>query len=488
MLTIDDVKGATILAVDDNPTNLEALSDYLSEFGFTVLLKQDGAKALELTRRKIPDLILLDILMPGMDGFETCQRLKDNPDTRDIPIIFMSALTDTVDKVKGFELGAVDYITKPFQHEELLARVKAHLTIQRLQRDLRNRNTDLQELLDRERKILKDLRLNLSITLPHELRTPLNTILGFAQLLMNRGEQIEPAKILEYAHGIYQGGSRLYRLVENALLYANLKLLRYAPHEKTSWQTDTTVDALPFITSVAQKKVKKAGRSDDLILGLSPASIRVTPDNFEKILLELLDNALKFSEAGTPVHVKTTLNGHLCILSIRDRGHGMTKDQIASVGAYMQFERNRHEQQGTGMGLIICHLLAQLEGGVLSIDSKINQGTSVSIVFNCEHCGSEHVGEQTQPTGQYPIQNPASKAEAELIAPPEDRLAILYELALKADIYGLTEQLDHIETIHTHYHPFIARIRRFADEYRIDLILEYLSKYLPEKYRQHEQY
>ena len=244
MIPIDDIKGATILAVDDNPTNLEALSDYLTEFGFTVLLKQDGAKALELTRRKIPDLILLDILMPGMDGFETCQRLKDSSETRDIPVIFMSALTDTVDKVKGFEVGAVDYITKPFQYEEVLARVKAHLTIQCLQHDLRNRNTDLQELLDRERKILEDLRLNLSITLPHELRTPLSTIMGYAELLMYQVEDLKPPKILEYARSISQGGVRLHRLVENALLYANLKLLRYAPHERTTWQANTTVDVL----------------------------------------------------------------------------------------------------------------------------------------------------------------------------------------------------------------------------------------------------
>ena len=475
MLTIDEVKGATILAVDDNPANLEVLSDYLTEFGFTVLLKQDGGKALELLQRKLPDLILLDILMPGLDGFETCHRLKQNPDTKDIPVIFMSALTDTVDKIKGFELGAVDYITKPFQYEEVLARVKAHLTIQHLQRDLQRKNHELQELLERERKIQEDLRLNLSITLPHELRTPLSTILGFAQLLMNQTALLEPAKIVRYAQGIYEGGERLHHLVENALLYANLKLLRYTPHEKRVWQSEMTVEAMPLIMAIARKKAAKVRREDDLILELSPACIRISPDNFEKILFELLDNAFKFSEPGTPVGIKTTVNGHLCILSISDQGHGMTNEQIARIGAYMQFERKRHEQQGTGLGLIICYLLAQLEGGVLSIDSKIGQGTTVSIVFHCEPDRA-----QTQPQITQPQESEESVKSAETPepAPPQKILKRLYDLALKTDIQNLVDQLEQMRALPVQYPRFIEKVKGFADEYQFDQILKYVGKYL----------
>ncbi|MDY0094679.1 MAG: hybrid sensor histidine kinase/response regulator [Candidatus Vecturithrix sp.] len=483
MLTIDDVKGATILAVDDNPMNLEVLSDYLTEFGLTVLLKQDGEKALELAQRKLPDLILLDILMPGIDGFETCQRLKQHPETKDIPVIFMSALTDTVDKVRGFELGAVDYITKPIQHEEVLARVKAHLTIQRLQRDLQRKNQELQILLDYERKILEDVRLNVSIALPHELRTPLSTIMGFAQLLINRIDTLESTKILEYARGIYQGTERLHRQVENALLYANLKLLRYAPNERRTWQSDLTVEATTFITAVARKKARNVQRQNDLLIELSPANIRITPDNFEKILIELLDNAFKFSKPGTPVRIKTIVNGHLCILSISDQGYGMTNEQISRIGAYMQFERKRHEQQGTGLGLVICYLLAQLEGGVLSIDSKIDQGTTVSIVFNCE---PNHV--LNQPENMQPQEGDQSVEQTETAEPlpPNKILKQLYDFALRTDLQSIIAHLDQMNASPTEYPRFVKKIRGFSDQYQFDLILKYVGECLLEEVKQQE--
>ena len=383
-MEIHDLKGATILVVDDNPTNLEALSDCLTNFGFTVLLKKDGEKALSLMKRKIPDLILLDIIMPGMNGFETCEHLKENEETKDIPVIFMSALSDTIDKVTGFELGAVDYITKPFQHQEVLARVKAHLTIQNLKKDLQTKNKALQDSLERERKMVEDLRLNLSISLPHELRTPLNIILGFARFFIDPLKLPKPEKIVEYGNSIYKNSLRLNRLIENALLYANLKLLKYTPKERRTYQSETSVDSKRFITSVAQEKALVVQRKEDLRLELVHANIWISANNFEKILIELLDNAFKFSQAGTPVRITTTVNGNLCILSITDQGCGMTKEQIANIGAYMQFERRKHEQQGTGLGLTIAYLLTQLEGGVLSIDSKPEQGTTISIVFNCE--------------------------------------------------------------------------------------------------------
>ena len=133
-----------IFIVDDMPANLGILDEFLSHHGFEVLIARDGKDALAKVEKAQPHLILLDILMPELDGFETCRRLKANPVTYDIPVIFMTALTDTVDKVKGFELGAVDYITKPFEQEEVLARIKTHLRINQLQQQLQAQNTQLQ--------------------------------------------------------------------------------------------------------------------------------------------------------------------------------------------------------------------------------------------------------------------------------------------------------------------------------------------------------
>ena len=125
-----------ILIVDDTPANLEVLFNFLADYGFKILVAEDGESAIEKAEYASPELILLDILMPGIDGFETCRRLKVNESTRDIPVIFMTALSETVDKVKGLQVGAVDYITKPLQHEEVLARVQTHLRLRNLTRQL----------------------------------------------------------------------------------------------------------------------------------------------------------------------------------------------------------------------------------------------------------------------------------------------------------------------------------------------------------------
>ncbi len=143
-MNIETQKGA-VLIVDDTPTNLEVLVEYLTEAGFDVFVATDGESALEQIKHALPDLILLDVMMPGIDGFETCRRLKGDEATRDVPVIFMTALSETVDKVKGFEVGAVDYVTKPIQHEEVLARVTTHLTIRSLQKGLQEANDRLEQ-------------------------------------------------------------------------------------------------------------------------------------------------------------------------------------------------------------------------------------------------------------------------------------------------------------------------------------------------------
>ncbi len=150
-MSSDTVENRSILIVDDTPTNLEVLFNFLSNAGFKVLFAEDGESALEKANYALPNLILLDILMPGIDGFETCRRLKENESTKSIPVIFLTALTDTADKVKGFSLGAVDFITKPLQYEEVLARVETHLQLQDLTRQLQRQNEQLErEIKERE--------------------------------------------------------------------------------------------------------------------------------------------------------------------------------------------------------------------------------------------------------------------------------------------------------------------------------------------------
>ncbi len=151
--------GRSIVVVDDNPANLGMLFEYLSKYDFYVRVAQSARGVFEIIENDKPDLILLDIMMPDMDGFEVCRRLKQREDTRDIPVIFMSALTDTVDKLKGFYAGGVDYITKPFQTEEVLARVTIHLNLRNLQRTLEQKNAELREEIEKRKQVETLLRL-----------------------------------------------------------------------------------------------------------------------------------------------------------------------------------------------------------------------------------------------------------------------------------------------------------------------------------------
>ncbi|MCJ8280562.1 MAG: response regulator [Rivularia sp. ALOHA_DT_140] len=211
-----NINSAVILIVDDTPDNLLVLFSYLEEKGFKVLLAEDGESALQIAQSKAPDLILLDVLMPSIDGFETCRRLKAKPSTREIPVIFLTALSETVNKVQGFKLGGVDYITKPSEQEEVLARIQTHLNLRKMRSTLTKQNQELEQRLDFEalvRRITDKLRDSLNEsqileTATQELAEVLE--LGSCQIELYDSEQITTT--IAYEHSITlpqcQGASR----------------------------------------------------------------------------------------------------------------------------------------------------------------------------------------------------------------------------------------------------------------------------------------
>jgi DNA-binding response OmpR family regulator len=219
-----DKLGHTVLIVDDEPANLGVVSDHLESAGIEVLIARDGEDGIEKARFVRPDLILLDVLMPGIDGFETCRRLKATETTKDIPVIFMTALVETEHKVKGFQLGAVDYITKPFQHEEVLARVTTHLHIRNLTQSLQEQNVQLQTALERnaelyslaQQELTERVRAEEALQKAHdelELRVQERT----AELaLANQGLQAEVAERVRAEEALRESEERFRDLFENA--------------------------------------------------------------------------------------------------------------------------------------------------------------------------------------------------------------------------------------------------------------------------------
>jgi signal transduction histidine kinase len=227
---------------------------------------------------------------------------------------------------------------------------------------------------------LSTLRTNIAYALPHELKTPLIGIEGYGRLLMMDYDKIKPEQLLEYATWIVKSSERLQRVIENCLVYAQIELIAADPPQLEALRNHNITNPGDIITEEAQWSAENATRISDLKLDLSSsAPLQISDENFRKIIRELINNAFKFSNAGTPVTVNATSANGIFTVRIRDAGHGMTAEYIQSIGAYMQFERIIYEQQGLGLGFVIAKRLVELHGGTMHVWSIPNQGTEVSL-------------------------------------------------------------------------------------------------------------
>lgn len=364
-----------VLVIDDEEHIRLKILEILEYEGFETISAENGRIGVQLAKTYLPDLVLCDVVMPELSGYGVLFQLRSNPLSATIPFIFLTARTAMSDRREGMNLGADDYLTKPFQIDDLLSAIHIRL----------EKHSAISEQASKQ---LEDLRLDLSRTLPHELRTPLQEMFGASDLLIEFGpnmlQESNENDIVEIGEIIRASTLRLQQLVENYLLYADLRLMEYDPERRRQemWQSDEFMKTEHLIRAVATHKAKESQRQDDLMLELVDAEIRISERSLQKIIAELLDNAFKFSEAGTSVRISTRIEGEHFLLSFTDRGCGMTREQIANIGAYMQFERHWHEQQGIGLGLILACILAQLHSAELTIDSEVNQGTTVTVVFN----------------------------------------------------------------------------------------------------------
>jgi two-component system, sensor histidine kinase and response regulator len=358
-----------ILVIEDDPAILTTMLDALSLEGFDTTGAENGRIGLQRVQDYQPDLIISDIMMPDLDGHEVLTHLRNDPATATIPLIFLTAKTSRTDVRQGMTLGADDYLTKPFTTDELLTAVSTQLS----------KRAALAELAD---KRLEELRQTIILTLPHELRTPLTSILGFAQILVNDAQTTPPERIADMATRIVKAGQRLQRLIENYLVYAQLEMTSTNPEWLQALQSKCTGNAQLIIRNQATVKARQVNREADLVLSSEAIpQVQISEYYLAKIVLELVDNAFKFSKAGTPVYAFATLQDDRVVLRVTDRGRGMTREQIADIGAYMQFNRKIHEQQGSGFGLIIAKRLAELHNGELTIESTLQPQTTVSVAL-----------------------------------------------------------------------------------------------------------
>lgn len=353
-----------ILVIEDADPLRNDILEMLSYEGFEVMGAENGLVGVEAARSYHPDLIVCDIMMPELDGYEVLEALRRDGKTAAIPFIFLTAKTDRVDVRHGMRLGADDYLTKPFMAAELLEAIHTRL----------EKRAALNKLAQAK---LQDLSESLITALPHELRTPLNTIMGFSDMLVSEAYRIKPAQIAEWGDHINASAQRLYRLVENYLTYARIETIAVDP-AKLSQLRNKQTDPETTIQVQVLHKAQQYGREADVKLKTAGGcKITIAEQDFAKIVEELVDNAFKFSPPRSPVTVEAWMDGGMYVLQIADAGRGMTQEQIISIGAYMQFERWIYEQQGSGLGMVIASRLVELCGG--AFEARSSNGLVVTV-------------------------------------------------------------------------------------------------------------
>lgn len=424
---------ATILIVDDQPQNLAVIGDYLMKFGYTILVSQTGTGALRRAREVKPDLILLDILMPDMDGFETCKRLKADESTLNIPVIFMTALTGVEDKVKGFDLGGVDYITKPIQHEEVLARVRTHLRIvnqnrmleqqardlsianSRLENEINIRkaaedklqkfNEELEDLVKKRTEELSNVADRLRVTnielqkankelkrvdeiksefvalASHELRTPLTSILGYAQTLLSSELELDNSVLKSILSTIVSESKRLSALIGN--------LLDLSKIEGKNFKIKTE----PFdISEIVGSVINALNLPADLSLTVHnsvPKECRAVgnKDQTGQVVRNILDNALRYVTENGHININIIELDNYIRVEISDTGPGIKPEEQEKI--FDKFYRIRDEKNrsfGSGLGLSIASNIIKSQGGKIWVESTYGEGATFYFTLPKEMC------------------------------------------------------------------------------------------------------
>lgn len=430
-------KVETILVIDDSPTNLEILHDVLGSAGYEVLVEMDGASGIEQVESNPPDLILLDVMMPKIDGFETCRRLQANPSTKNIPIIFITALTEAEEKVKGLSLGAVDYITKPFEQEEVLARISLHLKLRKLNIELDKQKQELEirveertSELSQALNELKQTQLQLVQTekisslgqlvagVAHEINNPI----GFISTNLHYANQyIEDVLILIrlFQKNCSNPGSEVEEQIEAMdlehiekdlpKLMSSMKLgtdtikgimQSLRNFSRTDGENKKLVDIHEGIEAtlmILQHRLKAYSKRPAIQVvkdySILP-KVQCFPGQLNQVFMNLLANAIdvleesmidsqelnneNFANINPKIRIATTIDKYQVTVKIADNGKGMPESVRSEI--FQPFFTTKPEGKGTGLGLSISYqIITENHGGNLVCISSPGEGTEFLI-------------------------------------------------------------------------------------------------------------
>lgn len=362
---MDEPSKYSILIVDDEEINIDILVEALGDT-YELSVAMDGESALEAIADQAPDLVLLDIMMPGMDGYEVCQKLKAGKKTSNIPIIFVTVMTEESGELKGFASGAVDYITKPLSPPRVLARVRTHLALHAAQKKLKHQNQELRETAR--------LREEMESIMRHDIKTPLSAIIGVPQIMMSDADR-DPADT-EQLRMIEQSGYRILEMINMSLDLMKMERGVYALQP-------ASVDLLDLTGRIARElEPLLEAKKLNFILnvdGLPPAIEAVFPVYGEELLCycmlsNLIKNALEASPANTTVSIDF-LNGPEAEIRIRNDGAVPAEIQGRFFDKYVTANKGR----GTGLGTYSARLTAETQGGSIDLDTSETGHTTIIV-------------------------------------------------------------------------------------------------------------
>ncbi|PKK89537.1 MAG: hypothetical protein CVV64_14105 [Candidatus Wallbacteria bacterium HGW-Wallbacteria-1] len=355
----------SILVVDDTPGNLKILSGMLQAWGFRVQAAKSGELALKLALNQPPHMVLLDIDMPDMNGYEVCSRMKQSHALKEVPVIFISALTETMDKVRAFSCGGIDYITKPFQPDEVRVRVSTHLKIQDQKRQL---NENYKKL-----KKMENLRDNLVHMIAHDMRSPLTCIVSSLQLFeMQVGNKINSSEKEDLARAI-QSSIKL-----NEMISSMLDLSRMENNEMPVKISDFRIDDI-IEQAIDSMMIPRQRLNLQYKLQSRPFQVVCDHELTRRVIINLLSNARKHSSEDQSITIDTIMgaDGNI-VLCVRDSGPGIPEEFHQHIFTkFGQIEtRPRNSAYSTGLGLAFCKMAVEIQGGQIGVESRINEGST----------------------------------------------------------------------------------------------------------------
>jgi two-component system sensor histidine kinase/response regulator len=356
-----------IYVVDDIQENIQVIGNVLINNGLNISIARNGEQALKGIKRKLPDLVLLDVSMPGMDGFEVCKRLKDDDETAGIPIIFLTARTQTEDIVTGFKAGGVDYITKPFNTEELLSRVFTHLELKESRDTIKEQNQLLKELNTTKDKFFR--------IIAHDLKSAFNQLLGFSSLLFESSDKSVSDEVRELSYLLNKSAKNTFKLLENLLSWARFQSghIKFKPDKLSIFPL--VADNLELLKERAENKhIELINEvSDDFYIWADRNMINT-------IIRNLVTNAIKFTPEKGKITLKAEKKANYIIISVIDTGIGISKETLPKLFR-LEFQDSipgTNDEKGTGLGLVICKEFIEKHKGSIRVESEVGKGSTFS--------------------------------------------------------------------------------------------------------------